>query len=127
MKTNLAIFLVAVSLGVSSLRADDAATKAAGQSNSEFVQQRLGQIELNVALKQFEKVANELADAKTELSVARELASTDQEKKDCQKMEVKVSVLSKVCEELHERAWAMGSDMDARAKASALAANQTAK
>jgi hypothetical protein len=127
MKTKLAILLVVVSFGVTSLRADDALTKAANQSNAEFVRERVAQIDLNERLKQYEKVSSEFADAETELAVARNLASTEQEKQACQKMETKVKVLSDVAQDLRRQAVDLGEMMDAEAKNKALAANQAGK
>ena len=72
MKTKLAILFVVVSFGVTSLRADDAPSKAANQSNSEFVGQRLGQIDLNVRLKQYRKKSRASSRTReTELAMAK--------------------------------------------------------
>ena len=90
MKNNLAIFLLCVAFSAVSLRADDATTNAVGQSSESFVQNRLKQIDLNMQLKQYEKISNELADASADLSVAERLASSDADKQTCQKMKNRV-------------------------------------
>jgi hypothetical protein len=123
MKNNLAIFLLCVAFSAVSLRADDATTNAVGQSSESFVQNRLKQIDLNMQLKQYEKISNELADASADLSVAERLASSDADKQTCQKMKNRVLVLSDVRDRLRGEVIDLALAFDAQPKHTAEVAN----
>jgi hypothetical protein len=69
MKTKFAILVLFLSLGATSLFANETNTNAVTNSSTTFIEQRLLQIDMDVALKQYEKISGELADAESDLAL----------------------------------------------------------
>lgn len=116
-----------VALGAAAVRADDVAANSAPQSNVATVRQRLRQIELNVKLKQYEKVSEEFEDAKSNLILAQRLSSSETDKQAMAKLESRVRALDQVRMEISDEVLEIAGKLDEDTKVNALAASQTGK
>ena len=115
MKTKLAILILFLPLGATSLFADETNTNAATSPSTAFVERRLPQIDMDVAFKQYEKLLDELADTESDLALDKVDYGTvsKAEPVQIQKLQAKIDALARLRAETRDEILELADKSDA--------------